>query len=71
MNIRKEERGGVPKMKGGSRDSWSQIIKKKSRVGDQEVIDVKGDAFSGALRVFHSAQPTFGSENSEFGEVAA
>ena len=71
MNIREEEGGGVPKMKGGSRDSRSQIIKKKSRVGDQEVIDVKGDAFSGALRVFHSAQPTFGSVNSEFGEVAA
>ena len=34
VNIRKEEGGGVPKMKGGSRDSRPQIIEKKSRVGD-------------------------------------
>jgi len=59
VNIGKEEGGGVPKMEGGSRDSRAQIIEKKSRVGDEEVIDVKGDAFSGALGVFHSAQPTF------------
>ena len=67
VNIGKEEGGGVAKMKGCSRDSWSQIIKKKSRVGDQEVIDVKGDAFPGALRVFHSAEPPFGSVNADFG----
>jgi hypothetical protein len=35
------------------------------------VIDVKGDAFSGALGVFHSAQPTFCTVNPEFGEVSA
>ena len=45
MNIGKQEGGGVPKMKGGSWDSRAQIIKKKGRFGDQEVIDVKGDAF--------------------------
>jgi len=71
VNIGKEEGGGIPKMKGGSRDSRSQIIKKKSRVGDEEVINVKRDAFSGALGVFHSAQPTFSPENPEFGKVSA
>jgi len=71
VNIGKEEGGGVPKMEGGSRDSRAQIIEKKSRVGDEEVIDVKGDAFSRALGVFHSAQPTFCTVNPEFGEVSA
>ena len=71
MNIGKEQGGGVPKTKGGSWDSWAQIIEEKSRVGDQEVIDVKGDAFSGALGVFHSTQPTFRSVNPEFGEMSA
>ena len=71
VNIGKEEGGGVPKMEGGSRDSRAQIIEEKSRVGDQEVIDVKGDAFSGALGVFHSTQPTFRSVNPEFGEMSA
>jgi len=59
VNIGKEEGGGVPKMEGGSRDSRAQIIEKKSRVGDEEVIDVKGDAIARAFGVFHSAQPTF------------
>ena len=45
MNIGKEQGGGVPKTKGGSWDSRAQIIEKKGRFGDQEVIDVKGDAF--------------------------
>jgi hypothetical protein len=45
VNIGKEQGGGVPKTKGGSRDSRAQIIEKKGRFGDQEVIDVKGDAF--------------------------
>ena len=40
MNIGKEEGGGVPKMKGGSRDPRPQIIEKKGRVGDEKVIDV-------------------------------
>ena len=71
VNIGKKEGGGIPKMEGGSRDSWAQIIEEKSRVGDQEVIDVKGDAFSGALGVFHSTQPTFRSVNPEFGEMSA
>ena len=48
-----------------------QIIEKKGRVGDEEVINVKRDAFSGALGVFHSAQPTFRTVNPEFGEVSA
>ena len=71
MNIGKEQGRGVPKMKGGSRYSWAQIIEKKGRFGDQEVIDVKGDAFPRTLGVFHSAQPTFRSVNPEFGEVSA
>ena len=71
MNIGKKEGGGVPKMKGGRWDPRAKIIEKKGRVGDEEVIDVKGDAFSGALGVFHSAQPTFRSVNPEFGEVSA
>ena len=71
VNIGKEERGGVPKMKGGRWDSWAQIIKKKGRFGDQEVIDVKGDASARAFWVFHSAQPTFCTVNPEFGEVTA
>jgi len=71
VNIGKQQRGGVPKMKGGSRDSGAQIIEKKGRFGNQEVIDVKGNAFPRALGVFHSAQPTFRSVNPEFGEVAA
>ena len=71
MNIGKEQGGGVPKTKGGSWDSRAQIIEKKGRFGDQEVIDVKGYAFSRTLGVFHSAQPTFRSVNPEFGEVAA
>ena len=45
MDIGKQQRGGVPKTKGGSWDSRAQIIEKKGRFGDQEVIDVKGDAF--------------------------
>jgi len=71
VNIGKEEGGGVPKMEGGSRDSRAQIIEKKSRVGDEEVIDVKGDAIARAFGVFHSAQPTFCTVNPEFGEVPA
>ena len=71
MNIGKQEGRGVPKTKGGSWDSRAQIIQKKGRFGNQEVIDVKGDAFSRTLGVFHSAQPTFRSVNPEFGEVAA
>jgi hypothetical protein len=35
------------------------------------MIDVEGNAFSGALGVFHSAQPTFRAVNPEFGEVSA
>ena len=70
MNIGKEEGGGVPKMKGGRWDSWAQIIEKKGRFGDQEVIDVKGDASARAFGVFHSAQPTFCTVNPEFGEVS-
>ena len=71
MDISKEKGGGIAQMEWGSRDSWAQIIEEKSRVGDQEVIDVKGDAFSGALGVFHSTQPTFRSVNPEFGEMSA
>ena len=71
MNIGKQEGGGVPKMKGGRWDSWAQIIEKKGRFGDQEVIDVEGNAFPRALGIFHSAQPTFRSVNPEFGEVSA
>ena len=71
VNIGKEEGGGVPKMKGGRWDPRAQIIEKKGRVGDQEVIDVKGDASARAFGVFHSAQPTFRSVNPEFGEVSA
>ena len=59
MNICEKEGSGVSKMKGGSWDSWTQIIEEKSRVGDEEVIDVEWYAFSGALGVFHPAQPTF------------
>ena len=71
MNIGKEQGRGVPKAKGGSGDSWAQIIEKKGRFGDQEVIDVKGNTFPRALGVFHSAQPTFRTVNPKFGEVAA
>ena len=59
MNICEKEGSGVSKMKGGSWDSWSKIIEEKSRVADQKVIDMERDAFSGALGVFHSTQPTF------------
>jgi len=71
VNIGKKEGGGIPKMEGGSRDSRTQIIEEKSRVGDEEVIDVKGDAIARAFGVFHSAQPTFCTVNPEFGEVSA
>ena len=71
MNIGKEEGGGVPKMERGSRDSRAQIIEKKGRFRDQEVIDVKGDASARAFGVFHSAQPTLCTVNSEFGKVSA
>jgi len=71
VNICEKEGSGVSKMKGGSWDSWTQIIEEKSRVGDEEVIDVKGDAIARAFGVFHSAQPTFCTVNPEFGEVPA
>jgi hypothetical protein len=71
VNIGKKEGGGVPKMKGGRWDPRAKIIEKKGRVGDQEVIDVKGDASARAFGVFHSAQPTFCTVNPEFGEVSA
>jgi hypothetical protein len=71
VNIGKEEGGGVPKMKGGSRDSWPQIIEKKSRVGYEEVIDVNGQTFSAAGRAFQAAQPTLCAIDAEIGKVSS
>ena len=71
MNIGKQQRSGVSKMKRGSRDSRAQIIEKKSRVGYEEVIDVNGQAFPAAGRAFQAAQPTLCAIDAEIGKVSS
>ena len=71
VDIGEEEGSGVPKVKRGCGDSRAQIIKEKSRVGDKEMIDVKGDAFPRTLGVFHFAEPALGTVHPQFGKVPA
>lgn len=59
MNIGKEEGGSIPKVERGSWNSRAEVIQKKGRFGNKEVVDVKRDAFPSTFRVFHSTQPTF------------
>ena len=69
MNVGKKQRGGFAEAEGSGGNAGAQIIKVKRGFGDEEGIKMERQAFSLGGRTFEPTEPTFSSENSDFGQM--